>query len=116
MSTNNRDQLASVTTLTTLQRRYRLEDLLERRYETAVIAIEQLSHNTAEADETFDRLLEIENTVEAEYPDTFAEAWPRWVADDASRLHGPGVLVIGCSICRNIATAKGINLQSPEAA
>lgn len=116
MSTNNPENRPEVSRLDTLQRRYRLEGLLESRYDTAISAVEQLSHNVASTDATFAKLIELENLIRLEYPDTYADRWPRWVLDDAIRLHEPGVLVIGCSICRDTATAKGLNLESPEAA
>src|SRR5690349_10315107 len=110
MSTNNPDNRPGVSRLDTLQQRYRLEGLLESRYDTAVAAIEQLSHNVATTDATFAQLLELEDTIRLEYPNTYAQRWQRWVLDDAARLHEPGVLIIGCSICRDTATAKGINI------
>ena len=58
----------------------------------------------------------LEHKVEHEFPEEFAEAWPRWVAADAERLHGPGILVADCSICHEIAATKGLNLEGPEVA
>ena len=116
MSTNNPENRPDVSRLGTLQQRYRLEGLLESRYDTAVTAVEQLSHNVASTGAMFAKLLELEDTIRLEYPDTYAQRWQRWVLDDAARLHAPGVLVIGCSICSDTATAKGLNLESPDAA
>lgn len=116
MSTNDPVSTSNIAQLSVAQKRAHLEHLLDTRWDLAVTAVEQLSHNLESADETFARLLEVEDAIKAQFPDRYAEAWPRWVHDDARRLHGPGVLDQECSVCQQIATAKGIHLGEPEAA
>jgi hypothetical protein len=116
MSTNDPSIGTDVSSLSTLRRRYHLEHLLEMRYDLAITAVQLLSHDMDGADQVYEELLLVETQIRDQFPDTYAQSWSRWVEDDARRLHGPGVLVIDCTLCTDIAAASGLNLEEPEAA
>ena len=98
------------------RRRQRLEYLLDLRLRLAVLSSERSSHGLEDAIETWGQQMGVERTIRAEFPDVYAEYFPKWAQYDVELEHDGRVLTRECGICQSVARHAGINLDPPEAA
>lgn len=107
---------SKATGIDALKRRKRLGQLLSTRRHLAAMAAQQRSHGIEDAEESFNLQLVVESTIRDEFPDQYEEEFATWLERDVSGEHPSGVLTAGCGICRSVARARGVNLETPEAA
>lgn len=81
------------------KKRRRLENLLYTRKRVAQLACQFASHGLDDAVELQLLQLELEQVIDDEYPQIFAQQLSTWIEDDNTWLHHPSVAVEGCSLC-----------------
>jgi hypothetical protein len=118
MKTNdwNQNDLAGVVRLSDMKARRRRDVLLMMRRRVAITAAEHRSHSLDDAAALWSLQLELEQTIQDEFPDLHEEQFGLWALDELSYEHPPGVLKFGCSLCEAIAAESQINLELPHAA
>jgi hypothetical protein len=118
MKTNDWSQgdLAGVVTLSDAKARRRRDVLLMMRRRVAITAAEHRSHSLDDATALWSLQLELEQTIQDEFPDLHEEQFGLWAVEELSYEHPPGVLTPGCSLCEAIASEAQINLEAPRAA
>ena len=118
MITNNssQDGLAGVVRLNDVKARRRRDTLLITRRSIAIAAAEHRSHSLDDATALWSLQLELEQTIQDEFPEVYEEQFGDWALDECSYEHPLGVLTSGCSLCEAIAAESQINLEPPYAA
>ena len=96
--------------------RRRRDTLLMTRRSIAIAAAEHRSHSLEDATALWSLQLEIEQTLQDEFPDVYEQQFGFWALEECSYEHPPGRLTAGCSLCEAIAAEAQINLELPHAA
>lgn len=97
-------------------RRARLDSLLDVRWRLARLAIERRSHNLDDAVDVFLEQLQVESTIDREFPGVADQKFPDWLDADLSLEHDASVLHPECGICQAIARRAGIVIPPWQAA
>src|SRR5690606_4716033 len=109
MSTNNqvRARASRVADLPEVRRRRRLENLLHTRKRVAELEAEYRSHGLDEHLEYYLLQLQIEQVIDDEFPEVFAELIGEWVTHEITGEHPVGLASATCSLCHVIAAHHG---------
>jgi len=102
--------------LTDVKTRRRRDTLLMTRRSIAIAAAEHRSHSLDDATALWSLQLELEQTIQDEFPEIHEQQFGFWALEELSYEHPPGILTAGCSLCEAIAAESQINLELPYAA
>jgi hypothetical protein len=118
MSTTHPVQVPTINpALNPIEREKYLNELLDVRSKLAETAAYYRAHGLSEdAEDLSIQQYRVEATISWEFPDTYVEEWPNWVARDAELMHEAPVLTPECPVCQAIARRGRINLVAPEVA
>jgi hypothetical protein len=113
---SSQDGLAGVVRLSDVKARRRRDTLLMTRRSIAIAAAEHRSHSLDDATALWSLQLELEQTIQDEFPDVHERQFGVWALEELSYEHPPGALTPLCSLCEAIAAESQINLELPYAA
>lgn len=97
-------------------RRARLDRLLEIRSRLARLAVERRSHNLDDAIDVFMDQMNVEATIDGEFPGVLDEKFTDWLEADTRLQHDASFLHPECGICQGIAHRSGITFPPGYAA
>ncbi|WP_156364894.1 hypothetical protein [Aeromicrobium sp. Leaf245] len=112
----SRDGLAGVVRLSDAKARRRRDTLLMTRRSIAIATAEHRSHALEDAAALWALQLQLEQTIQDEFPVVYEQQFALWALEECSYEHPVGMLTFGCSLCEAIAAEAQINLEPPYAA